>query len=139
MPPIKTDFRSVDEYIAAQPEATRPILERVRAIIRKTLPGAEETISYQIPTYRLHGTYVVYLSGAKLHFAIYPATEALTEALGDQLTPHRSGKGTLRFPLADPLPTRLIQRIVKHRANEVAAAAKASAQRKAATKAAPRR
>ena len=50
MPPNKTNFTSVDQYIAAQPEATRPILERVRAIIRKTLPGAEETISYQIPT-----------------------------------------------------------------------------------------
>ena len=135
MPPNKTDFRSVDQYIAAQPEATRPILERVRAIIRKTLPGAEETISYQIPTYKLHGTYVVYLSGARRHFALYPTTEALTEALGDRLTPHLHGKGTMRFPLADPIPTRLIQRIVKHRANEVAAAAKARAK----TKAAPRR
>jgi uncharacterized protein YdhG (YjbR/CyaY superfamily) len=127
MPPNKTNFTSVDQYIAAQPEATRPILERVRAIIRKTLPGAEETISYQIPTYKLHGTYVVYLSGARRHFALYPTTEALTEALGDRLTPHLHGKGTMRFPLTEPVPTSLIRRIVKLRAGEVAAAANAKA------------
>ncbi|WP_255468843.1 hypothetical protein [Reyranella sp. CPCC 100927] len=28
----KTDFQSVDQYIAAQPEAVRGTLERVRAI-----------------------------------------------------------------------------------------------------------
>src|SRR5262245_22401176 len=51
----KTDFRSVDEYIATQPEAVRGTLERVRATIRKALPKAEEVISYQIPAYRLAG------------------------------------------------------------------------------------
>jgi uncharacterized protein YdhG (YjbR/CyaY superfamily) len=134
MPPNRTNFRSVGDYIAAQPEATRPILERVRSIILEALPGAEETISYQIPTYRLHGTYVVYLSGAQRHFALYPTTEALTEALGDRLTPHLHGKGTMRFPLTDPVPTSLIRRIVKLRAREVAAAANAKARAKAAAR-----
>ena len=46
----RTDFKSVDEYIASQPEAVQGILERVRSIIRKAVPGAEEVISYKIPT-----------------------------------------------------------------------------------------
>jgi uncharacterized protein YdhG (YjbR/CyaY superfamily) len=45
----KTSFRSVDEYIASQPEAAQAVLERVRSIIRNAVPGAEEVISYQIP------------------------------------------------------------------------------------------
>lgn len=49
----KTDFRSVDEYIASQPEAVQGILGRVRSIIREAVPGAEEMISYKIPTYKL--------------------------------------------------------------------------------------
>jgi len=43
----RTDFRSVDEYIASQPEAVQGILERVRGIIRKAVPDAEEVISYK--------------------------------------------------------------------------------------------
>jgi hypothetical protein len=40
----KTDFKSVNEYIASQPEAVRGILARVRGIIRKAVPAAEELI-----------------------------------------------------------------------------------------------
>ena len=123
----KTDFKSIDEYIAAQPEAIRPVLQRVRSIIRKAAPDAEEAISYQIPTFRLHGTYLVYLSGATRHFALYPTTDGLLEALGDELAPHLAGKGTMRFPLSEPVPAKLIERIVKVRAKEVAAKAKEKA------------
>ena len=123
----KTDFRSIDEYIAAQPEAVQPALERVRGIIRKALPAAEEAISYQIPTFRLNGKYVIYLAGYKQHYSLYPTSERLVEALGDQLTPYLAGKGTMRFPLAEPIPVRLIQRIVKLRAAEVADAVKHAA------------
>jgi len=51
----KTDFKSVDEYIASQPEAVQGVLKRVRNAIRKALPRAEEAISYQIPAYNLDG------------------------------------------------------------------------------------
>ncbi len=50
---------------AKQPTGSRPVLQRVRRIIRKALPGAEETISYQIPTYELHGRGVVSFAGWK--------------------------------------------------------------------------
>ena len=33
----KTNLRSVDDYIASQPEATQAVLKRVRGIIRKAL------------------------------------------------------------------------------------------------------
>ena len=51
----KTDFKSVDEYIASQPEVVQGVLKRVRNAIRKALPRAEEAISYQIPAYKLDG------------------------------------------------------------------------------------
>jgi uncharacterized protein YdhG (YjbR/CyaY superfamily) len=51
----KTSFKSVDEYVRSQPDVVQHVLERVRSTIRKAVPGAEEVISYQIPTYKLHG------------------------------------------------------------------------------------
>jgi uncharacterized protein YdhG (YjbR/CyaY superfamily) len=55
----RSDYQSVDDYISAQPVPARPVLERVRATIRKALPGATEVISYQIPIYKLDGRMVL--------------------------------------------------------------------------------
>lgn len=52
---MKTDSGTVDEYLAAQPEGACGALARVRAAIRKALPGSDEVISYKIPTYKLLG------------------------------------------------------------------------------------
>ncbi len=103
----------VDGYIARQPSQAHPVLKRVRSIVRQVLPKAEETISYQIPTYRLHGLYVVYFAGWKRHWSLYPVTERTRQALGPALAAYEYRKGTVRFPLIEPVPTRLVRRIVR--------------------------
>jgi uncharacterized protein YdhG (YjbR/CyaY superfamily) len=115
----KIDFRSVDEYIAAQPAPIQGVLERVRRIIRQALPGAEEVISYQIPAYRLHGGIVIFFAGWKQHYSLYPATDRLIATFKDDLRSYIT-KRTIRFPLSQPMPVRLIERIAKFRAKEVA-------------------
>jgi uncharacterized protein YdhG (YjbR/CyaY superfamily) len=123
----KTDFKSVDAYIAAQPEEVQGILERVRGIIRKALPAVEEVISYQIPAYRVPGGPVIYFAGWRRHYSLYPATTLVVETLQDELAPYEQSKGTIRFPLSQPVPVRLIARIAKLRAKEVAERAEAKA------------
>ena len=116
----KTDFKSVDEYIAKHPHEVQAILRRVRSTIRKAVPAAEEVISYQIPTYKLHGGYVVYFAGWKQHYSLYPVTANLVAAFKDELSPYEVSKGTIRFPLSEPVPVKLIEGIAKFRAKEVA-------------------
>ena len=123
----KTDYKSVDHYIAAQPEQRGPYCKRVRDIVKRAVPGAEELISYQIPAYRHEGGYFLYISGWKAHYSLYPATEALVAALKDDIAPYLANKNTIRFKLSDPVPARLIERIAKLRAKEVAEKAKAKA------------
>ena len=114
----KTAFKTVDEYMASQPPATRTVLERVRAAICKALPEAEAVISYQIAAFSLNGRCVVYFAGWKNHYSLYPATERVVAALKDDLAPYEISKGTIRFPLDKPVPARLIGRIAKLRARE---------------------
>ena len=121
----KTNFKSVDEYIATHPAGVQAILQRVRRTIRKAVPGAEEVISYQIPAYRLRGLPVLYFAGWKAHYSLYPATAPLVAALKGDLAPYEVSKGTIRFPLSQPVPVRLIARIAKSRANEAAERARA--------------
>jgi uncharacterized protein YdhG (YjbR/CyaY superfamily) len=115
----RTEFKSVDEYMAAQPEAAQAVLARVRTIIRKAIPGAKEVISYQIPAYKLHGGIVIYFAGWKQHYSLYPASKTIVAALQKELTPYQISKGTIRFPLSKPVPARLIGRIAKMRAKEI--------------------
>ena len=128
----KTDYKSVDQYIAAQPEDARAVLKRVRGIVKKAVPDAEEAISYQIPGYRHAGSFFLYFSGWKEHYSLYPATDDLVAELKDDIAPYLANKNTMRFDLTDPIPTRLIERIAKLRAKEVAekAAAKAAKPKK---------
>ena len=121
----KTDFKSVDEYMASQPETVQGILGRVRSTIRKALPGAEEAISYQIPAYKLRGGAVLYFAAWKQHYSLYPAGERMVAAFQDELAPYKVNKGTIRFPLSQPVPVKLIGRIAKFRAKEVAEREKA--------------
>ena len=123
----KTDVKSVGEYIAAQPEAMRGVLKRVRSTIRKALPRAEEMISYQIPAYKLHDGAVLYFAGWKHHYSLYPATGHVVAAFKNDLAPYEVSKGTIRFPISEPVPVKLIERIAKFRAKEVAGREKAKA------------
>lgn len=125
----KTDFKSVDEYIATHPPDVQAILQRVRSTIRKAVPKAEEAISYQIPTFKLHGSYVVYFAGWKQHYSLYPASRPLVAAFKDDLAPYEVNKGTIRFPLSQAVPVKLIGGIAKFLAKEADARAKAKAAR----------
>ena len=126
---IKTDFKSVDEYIASQPEAVQRILGRVRSAIRAAVPGAEEVISYKIPTYKLRGGPMLYFAGWKQHYSLYAATERVIAAFKDELASYEVNKGTIRFPFSQPVPVKLIGRIARLRAQEVADRGKARAGR----------
>jgi uncharacterized protein YdhG (YjbR/CyaY superfamily) len=115
-----SDCKSVTDYIAAQPEAVQSVLERVRATIRKALPGATEGISYRIPIYKIDGRMVLYFAGFQRHYSIYPATARLVAALEKELAGSLHSKGTIRFAYTDGVPARLISRIAKLRAAEAA-------------------
>jgi uncharacterized protein YdhG (YjbR/CyaY superfamily) len=122
----KNNYKSVDEYIAAQPDAVQGILDLVRSTIRKAVPGAEETISYNIPAYKLHGGPLLYFAGWKQHYSLYPVNDRLVAALKDDLRSYKISKGTIRFPLSETVPVKLIERIAKFRAKEVAERKKAA-------------
>ena len=123
----KNDFESVDDYIASQPKSVQGILTCVRSTIRRAVPGAQEVISYKIPTYKLRDNAVVYFAGWRKHYSLYPVSERLGAAFKAELAPYDVNKGTIRFPLSGRVPVKLIARIAKFRAKEVTEREKAKA------------
>jgi uncharacterized protein YdhG (YjbR/CyaY superfamily) len=108
---------SIDEYIAGFPEDVQKILQKIRATIRKTAPKAEESISYQIPTFKIGGRPLIYFAGFKNHVSVYPAPRGAAE-FEAELAAYKGGKGTVQFPLDKRVPYDLVTRIVKFRVLE---------------------
>jgi len=112
---------SIEGYLAGLPEEQRAALGVLRQTIRAAAPQATETISYQMPAFHQDGRFLVSYAAFKDHCSLYPASSAVREALGDELQPYFSGKGTLRFQAEEPIPSALVKKIVEVRLQEHAA------------------
>ena len=113
---------TVEAYIAALPADRREPLETLRRTIREAAPDATETIAYSMPAFRSHGgQFLVSYAAYKNHYSLFPASGAVVEALGAELTPFLAGKGTIQFPAGSPIPVDLVRRIVAVRFGENAA------------------
>lgn len=113
---MNTNFKTIDEYIALQPQKIVLILEQIRRTIKEIIPEAEETISYQIPTFKYHGN-LVHFAGYKNHIGFYPGASAV-EIFKDEITEYKTSKGTIQFPIDKPIPLDLISKITAFRVKQ---------------------
>jgi uncharacterized protein YdhG (YjbR/CyaY superfamily) len=120
--------KNIDGYISAFPPEVQAILERIRETVHNAAPNAEETISYQIPAFRLHGI-IVYFAAFRNHIGFHPPVSGDLR-LEKAIAPYAGEKGNLRFPLSQPIPYALIGRIVKLRVKQNLARASAKRERK---------
>ena len=118
---MATSHTSVETYLGSLPEDQRTVLEGLRAIIRAAAPEATQQISYGMPAFKTNGRILLSYSAFTRHFSLFPASQAVRDALGEEITPFLAGKGTIRFTAADPLPADLVARIVAVRLAENAA------------------
>jgi len=110
---------TVEDYLAALPDGRRAALEELREAIRAVAPDATEGIAYQMPALRSRGGRIlVSYASFTHHCSLFPASGAVIEALGDELTPYLAGKATIRFPLDRPIPAALVEKVVRVRIEE---------------------
>ena len=114
---MRAPAMDVDSYLAALPTEMKAALSHLRKTIRSAAPGAEEVISYQIPTFKFHGSLVSF-GAAKNHCSFFVMSPAVMEAHQDDLKPYDTSKGTIRFPASKPLPAALVRKLVKARIEE---------------------
>ena len=124
--PIKT----IDDFISQYPPEVQTILQKIRALIQKSAPGAEEAMSYGIPTFKLNGKNLVHFSAFKEHIGFYPTPTGI-EKFKKELSAYEWAKGSVKFPLTKPVPYALIGRITQFRVKEVMGQAKEKGKKKA--------
>lgn len=112
-----SQFTTIDEYIALYPTRVRELLQTMRKSIKEEIPDAIETISYQIPTFKLNGKNVVHFAAFKDHISFFPTSSPIA-FFKEKLSIYKTSKGTIQFPLDRPLPLNLIKEIVRFRVKE---------------------
>lgn len=109
-------LKNIDEYIVAFPPDIRKKLQSVRQAIKDAAPEAVESISYQMPAFKLNGI-LVYFAAHKNHIGFYPTPSGIA-AFEKELSAYPLSKGSVQFPLDKPIPLDLIKRITEFRVKE---------------------
>lgn len=117
-PPKKSaGVETIDDYLAALPEAERAALAKLRKTIRAAAPKAAEAISYQIPAYKHHGLLVGF-AASKGHCTFHIMSVKVTRAHATELEGYKLGKASIRFSPGEPIPAALVTKLVKARIAE---------------------
>jgi uncharacterized protein YdhG (YjbR/CyaY superfamily) len=105
--------KDIDEYIKLQSEDARVVLSEIRQTIKKSVPEAEEMISYQMPAFRYHGT-LVWFAAFNHHYSIFIPRHILN-LFQEELKPYELSKSktAIKIPLDKPVPVQLLSKIIK--------------------------
>jgi uncharacterized protein YdhG (YjbR/CyaY superfamily) len=114
--------KDFNEYAKRFPRDVQRLLGEMRRTIREAAPEATETISYQMPAFRLDGILVWFGAHAN-HIGFYPGASGIA-AFEKALSSYAPAKGSVQFPFGEPLPLALVARIVKYRVREQGAKGK---------------
>ena len=134
----------IDEYLAKLEPAKRSALERIRALAKKAVPEAEETIGYGMPTLKYRGQPFLGFAARAKHIGVYPYSSHVIETLSEKLRGYETTKGAIHVPLAAPIPESTLRAVIDCRlkairANDTAAAGAGDAPRRARRPATARR
>ena len=109
---------SVDAYLAKLPPPKRAALQRLRKLIAAAAPGAEETMSYGIPAYKVDGRIFVWFAAFARHVSLFPGASVVA-ANQAALKSFTTSKGTVRFQLDEDPPAALVTRLLKAKLAEL--------------------
>jgi uncharacterized protein YdhG (YjbR/CyaY superfamily) len=115
--------KTVAEYIRACPKEGRTKLRELRGIIRKAVPGADESLKWGMPAVS-KGKIIVMYAAFKDHVSFFP-TGSGVKAFAKNLEAYKTSKGTIQFPFDAKLPAGLIRRITQYRLKETLESGKA--------------
>ena len=105
----KPKCTSIDDYLAKVSPEVKQIMEKIRKLVRLKVPDAQETISYQMPAFKLSRTFI-YFAAFKKNIGICPPVTG-DKSVIEATARYRNEKGNLAFPLYQPIPYELIGKL----------------------------
>src|SRR5207244_12349231 len=111
----------IDDYLQNVESPKREALERIRAIAKKLVPDATETISYAMPTLKYQGKPFLGFDARKNHIGLYPYSNEVIARLKDELHDYGTSKAAIRVTVDNPIPEKMLKQIMDYRLNLIEA------------------
>ena len=109
----------IDSYLAQVDEPKRTALQHLRQAILRSVPDAEECMSYGLPAFRVDGKVVAGFAAFRHHLSYLPHSGSVLDQVGDELTGYTMTKGSLHFPVDEPLPDELVEKLITVRLRQI--------------------
>jgi uncharacterized protein YdhG (YjbR/CyaY superfamily) len=108
-----------DEYLARVPGPQKAEFERLRQIVRRAVPGVEESVSYGLPAFKYKKRPLLGFKAGKNHLSVFPFRPQVIEAARDALAGFDVSKGTVRFTVDKPILDSALKQLLRHRVREI--------------------
>ena len=105
-------------YVTKLSEPERAEFERIRGVVKATVPEAEETFSYMMPTFKYKGRPLLHVGAFKNHMSLFPTAGPIAE-LESRIKKYSTGKGTLQFTPDNPIPEDIIKDLLLARTAQI--------------------
>lgn len=109
----------IDDYLAAVEPYQRLQLQRIREIVQRTVPQAEEAMSYGMPAFKYKKRPLIGFTANQFHMSVHPFSPAVIEANNATLSDFELSKGTIRFTEKYPIPEAALALIINTRLKEI--------------------
>ena len=112
----KHDPSAVDAYLASLPRAERETLGRLRVLVKETVPGVEERVSYGTTVMFSLGRDLVGFVAQPKHLSFFTASPKLAQAMKAEIAKtHELSGSTIHFSPGCPLPPAFVKKILRAR------------------------
>jgi uncharacterized protein YdhG (YjbR/CyaY superfamily) len=103
-----------DTYIAAAPEPMRPLLDKLHALLSRTLPDAEEIIAHNMPGYRIGKTIIAGYAAFAKQCGLYVSPGAI-KAHSDDIAEAglKATKTGVTFSPSKPIADELVEKLAR--------------------------
>src|SRR5713101_5590102 len=108
MTPKKARPKSITDYINAAPKEVQKKLREMHTCIRKSAPGAKESLKWGMPAFSYRSILVTFAE-FKHHIGFDP-TPSVVRPFANYPAKSATAKGSIQFPLEKPLPQPLIRK-----------------------------
>ncbi len=119
---------SIEEYFSWFPKEIQDKLQKIREVLKKSVPEATEVISYHMPAIKTTEV-LVYYAAMKNHLGFYPTGKPIEE-FKEELKDFKTSKGAIQIPYDQDLPLKLISDIAIFRKEQAIQNATLKAQKK---------
>ncbi len=111
--------KKVNAILAAAPKGHRAALQRIREVVRATVPDAIEAISYGLPAFKYKGKPLAGYASYKDHCSYFPMSGKVITKLKKGLTAFRASKGAIHFQPDHPITIPVLKKLLQARLQEI--------------------